>query len=78
LFGTIHENKTKIEFTHQQHIASYFGLDEIRIGCHVHNIAHWLANFEEIGEDAEYTPEQIKKYGKFIKSCAADYKRSKK
>jgi uncharacterized protein YjbI with pentapeptide repeats len=78
LSGTIYENKTKTELTYQKHIASYFGLDEIRIGCKVYSISYWLANFEAIGKEADYTPEQIKKYGEFIKACAADYKRSKK
>ena len=59
-------------------ITNYFGLDEIIIGCERHSIQHWLDNYKEIGLKNKYTAEQIKKYGKFIKSCARDFKRSKK
>ena len=78
LSGTIYENNAKIEFTYQQHTASYFGLDEIKIGCKVHSIKYWLDNFETIGKEAGYTLKQIEKYGEFIKNCAADFERSEK
>ena len=41
--------------------------NEIRIGCEVHSIEHWIENVEEIGEQNNYTKEEIKKYSDFIK-----------
>ena len=78
LNGTIYKDNTIVSFMYQKHTATYLGTDEIRIGCHVHPIKHWVDNFEEIGKKEGYNNEQIKRYGNFIKSCAKDFARSKK
>ena len=39
----------------------------IKIGCMEHPIEYWLNNFEEIGKDNDYTENEIKRYGGFIK-----------
>lgn len=75
---TLYEDNTIVSFMYQRHTATYLGTDEIRIGCHIHPIKHWADNFEEIGRKANYSDEQIKRYGNFIKSCAEDFARSKK
>jgi hypothetical protein len=78
LSETIYKDNTIVNFQYQKHTASYLGTDEIRIGCHVYSIKHWLDNFEEIGKKENYSEEQIRRYGKFIKSCARDFANSKK
>lgn len=40
---------------------------ELRIGCVVYPINYWLKHYEEIGEDEEYTPEEIEEYYSYIK-----------
>ncbi len=78
LSNTSLQGKTIVSFLAGRHTAYYFGQDEIKIGCHAHSLNYWLQNFEQIGTDNQYTGEQIKKYGRFIKSCVADYKRQQK
>ena len=75
---TLYKDNIIVNFMYQKHTATYLGTNEIRIGCHVYPINHWVDNFEEIGKKANYSDEQIKRYGKFIKSCAKDFARSKK
>ena len=52
-------------FQHNQHVLQKIG-DEIRIGCEVHSVKHWLKNYKEIGKLNNYLDEEIKKYGEFI------------
>ena len=40
------------------------------IGCVSHDIDFWLENYEEIGNQYNYTPEQIKEYGEHIRYAA--------
>ena len=75
---TLYKDNIIVNFMYQKHTATYLGTDEIRIGCRVYPIKQWVDNFEEIGKKANYSDEQIKRYGKFIKSCAKDFARSKK
>ena len=67
LSKTLYENKAKIEFQFQQHLAFYFGLDEITIGCQKHSVKHWLDNYAQIGKEQAYSADQIEKYGAWIK-----------
>ena len=77
LFQTIYEGRFKWEFQFQKHTAVYFGIDEIRIGCKTYPIQFWVGNFKDIGTEADYSEEQINKYGSFIRICAEDFQRSK-
>lgn len=43
----------------------------MKIGCLEHPVAHWLENFEAIGQANEYPPDAIARYGAFIRMCAA-------
>ena len=70
LTKTIYEGKAILSFQYKKHIAYFFGMNEITIGCHKHSIKEWLANFQEIGKQNGYTQQEIDKYGKFIKGCA--------
>ena len=56
-------------FQFQRHQAFYTLDGTLRIGCQVMPITEWSLGFEEIGKAYEYTPEQIKAYGGFIKIC---------
>ena len=44
---------------------------DVRIGCHTHSIEHWLANYESIGSEAGYTPEEISEYGRHLTKAAS-------
>ena len=39
----------------------------IKIGCEHWPIGYWIENYEEIGHDNDFTPEQIAEYGGYIK-----------
>ena len=53
-----------------KHPISYWGEDEISIGCHQHSIRLWRERFRDIGAKEGYTPEQIEEYGKYIEMIA--------
>ena len=38
----------------------------IRIGCEEHTIDEWVENYKSIGDDNNYSEEQITEYGKYI------------
>jgi hypothetical protein len=75
LSKTILEGKSILSFQFQKHPAYFYGADEIVIGCHRRTVSDWLKNFESIGVNESYTPEQITKYGEFIKLCASMLKK---
>ena len=39
----------------------------IKIGCKHWPVEYWIENYEEIGHDNDFTPEQIAEYGTYIK-----------
>lgn len=78
LYGTSLEGKTIVTFQFGKHAAFYRGLDEIQIGCYKHSIEHWVSNFEAIGKSNGYSNDEIQKYGRFIKSCARNFKKESK
>jgi hypothetical protein len=59
----------KLDFCFNKHTAVYFG-GMIRIGCENYPLSYWLQNYEKIGLKHNYTLEEIKAYGQFIKFCA--------
>jgi hypothetical protein len=58
-----------INITGSMHSVFYMD-DKIKIGCEEHSIDYWLENYESIGEDHEYTDEQIKEYKVYIDAIA--------
>jgi hypothetical protein len=40
--------------------------DKIKIGCEDHSISEWVENYKTIGEQNNYSPEQIEEYKKYI------------
>ena len=58
-----------LSFTGGQHLAIYFQ-NSILIGCQTHTLDYWLENYEQIGQEVDYSPEEIVSYGLFIKLCA--------
>jgi uncharacterized protein YjbI with pentapeptide repeats len=52
-----------------KHSVSWYGCNQIQIGCHKKDIDWWKANYKMIGEKENYTPEQIKEYYQYIKMC---------
>ena len=57
-------------FQFQRHQAFYTFDDNLRIGCLNFPLHEWINNFEDIGKKEEYSEQQIKAYGLFIKICA--------
>jgi len=55
--------------------SSEFGGDMVHIGCEQHTLQHWLDNYKAIGEEAGYSPPDIRLYGKAIKLIAEALKR---
>ena len=51
------------------HMLQYIN-GNIKIGCEEHTVAEWLENYESIGADNDYKPEQIAEYGRYIKAVA--------
>ena len=49
-----------------RHLATNGEPGKIQIGCEVYTFAAWKRHFKEIGKVQEYTPTQIKEYGKII------------
>ena len=52
-----------------KHSVSWWGLNEISIGCHRKEIEWWKENYKMIGEKERYTPEQCEEYYQYILIC---------
>ena len=48
------------------HSVSLVSYTQIAIGCKIHDFAYWLKNYETVGKENGYTPEQIKEYGEIL------------
>jgi hypothetical protein len=40
----------------------------VAVGCIVHTSEEWLANYEQIGRDNNYSEKQIREYGEYLKT----------
>ncbi len=49
-----------------RHALTLFSLAQIRVGCHVHDISHWLKHYKAIGHSEGYTKEQVEEYGEHL------------
>jgi uncharacterized protein YjbI with pentapeptide repeats len=47
----------------------FYQSGNITIGCESHSIEYWLIMYNIIGREYDYTPEQIREYGEYIKMC---------
>ena len=47
----------------------------LTIGCQTHSVEHWLENFQQIGREFRYTPDQVEEYGFLIRVAAEWLKR---
>ena len=52
-----------------RHSVSWYGCDKIQIGCHRKEISWWLENYNEVGKNECYTPDQIAEYKTYIDMC---------
>ena len=48
---------------------SWYGCNQIKIGCHKKEISWWLENYKLIGKREGYTPDQIAEYKTYIDMC---------
>lgn len=60
------ENKLVKFFSYNKHIANYYD-GKLSIGCLTHDLDHWVKNYEQIGKYNQFTEQEIKVYGWFIK-----------
>jgi uncharacterized protein YjbI with pentapeptide repeats len=67
---TLLEGKPILSFQFERHTAFFCGLDWIKIGCNKLPISQWLEQYVAIGKLNNYSDEQIRRYGDFIKLCA--------
>lgn len=56
-----------------RHLLCAVSREEIAIGCRVHTIEWWLANFESVGLENGYSADQIAEYGDYIRLFAKRY-----
>lgn len=54
-----------------RHALTLCSLNQIAIGCHIHDIDHWLKRYKAIGKSEGYTEEQIAEYGDHITYIAS-------
>lgn len=47
-------------------VVYYTGMSHIQIGCITQSLLDWAMTYEEIGAHAEYTPDEITEYGRYI------------
>ena len=70
LSGSDLSDSNLIIFQFERHVAYFTGSDNmIRIGCNYMTIDKWIECFESIGQANNYSKNQIKMYGEFIKMC---------
>ncbi len=56
-----------------RHAATASKKDHISIGCHEHTIAYWLKHYRAIGRASNYSAQQIREYGAYIRLFAWRY-----
>ena len=52
-----------------RHSVSWYGCNQIQIGCHKKEIDWWLENYKLIGKREGYTSDQIAEYKTYIDMC---------
>ena len=55
-----------LTITGSAHSVSLVSYTQIAVGCEIHDFAYWLKNYETVGKENGYTPEQIKEYGEIL------------
>ena len=55
-----------LTITGSAHSVSLVSYTQIAIGCKIHDFAYWLKNYQTVGKENGYTPEQIKEYGEIL------------
>ena len=68
---------TILYITGSRHSVTWWGSDEIAIGCHQYSIRLWMEKFREIGAKEDYNEKQIDEYERYIRTIASMYEESK-
>ena len=66
-------NKT-LFITGSKNTVNYYGMDVIHIGCIRKTITEWQVQYREVGEENDYSEEQIEEYGAYIQMIAELHK----
>lgn len=55
----------------QRKLVSEGSLEQIAIGCHIHDFTYWKEHFKAIGRVEGYSAEEVKEYRHHIGMCIA-------
>ena len=70
---SVHE-KSPLAVQGSRHLAGNYQTGMIQVGCQLHTFEFWLANYETIGQEAEYSEAEIKEYKAIIDFLVANGK----
>jgi hypothetical protein len=63
--------QSPLQIRGSRHFVTLGSLQQIAIGCHVHDFAYWKEHFKAIGRTEGYSAEEIKEYRHHIGTCIA-------
>jgi hypothetical protein len=58
--------KSPTQIQGSRHFVTLCSLDQIAIGCHVHDFAYWREHFKAIGKTEGYSKDEVAEYGEYI------------
>ena len=70
VFGDAWE-QSPLQIQGSRHFVTLCSLEQIAIGCHVHDFAYWKEHFKAIGRKERYSAEEVKEYRHHIGTCIA-------
>ena len=70
VFGNAWE-QSPLQIQGSRHFVTLCSLEQIAIGCHVHDFAYWKEHFKAIGRKERYSAEEVKEYRHHIGTCIA-------
>ena len=63
--------QSPLQIQGSRHFVTLCSLEQIAIGCHVHDFAYWKEHFKAIGRKERYSAEEVKEYRHHIGTCIA-------
>jgi carbonic anhydrase/acetyltransferase-like protein (isoleucine patch superfamily) len=63
--------QSPLQIQGSRHFVTLCSLEQIAIGCHVHDFEYWEKHFKAIGRAEGYTTEEVKEYYLYITACIA-------
>jgi hypothetical protein len=63
--------QSPLQIQGSRHFVTLCSMEQIAIGCHVHDFDYWKEHFKAIGRAEGYTVEEVKEYRHHIGTCLA-------